>query len=92
MQENLMNPSFSHIYLERAVDQDPRWPAPAAQIPRPFPRATCIPIEHHKDVFNRRHQSYPTQHRTQALILAVKHGRSVYPGAPVCQSVGEEHF
>ncbi len=92
MQGDFLNPSFSHIYIERAVDQDPRWRARAEQILQHFPRATCIPIEHYKDVFNRRHQSYPAQHRTQALILAVKHGRSVYPGAPVCQSMGEEHF
>ena len=69
MQGDFLNPSFSHIYIERAVDQDPRWRARAEQILRHFPRATCIPIEHYKDVFNRRHQSYPTQHRTQALIL-----------------------
>lgn len=92
MQGDFLNPSFSHIYIERAVDQNPRWRARAEQILQHFPRATCIPIEHYKDVFNRRHQSYPAQHRTQALILAVKHGSSVYPGAPVCQSMGNEHF
>ena len=55
MQGDFLNPSFSHIYIERAVDQDPRWRARAEQILQHFPRATCIPIEHYKDVFNRRH-------------------------------------
>lgn len=61
---DFLNPSFSHIYIEREVDQNPRWRARAEQILKHFPRATCIPIEHYKDVFNRRHQSYPAQHRT----------------------------
>lgn len=92
MQGNVWNPSFSHIYIEKEISENPLWKKRAEQILQHFPRATCIPIEHYKDVFNRRHQNYPAQHRTQALILAVKHGNLVYPGAAVCQSMGNTHF
>lgn len=88
----LLNTPFSHIYMEREIAENPRWRARAERILQHFPKATCIPIEHYKDVFNRRHQSVPVQHRTQALILAVKHGTLVYPGAEVCQSMGNAHF
>lgn len=30
--------------------------------------------------------------RAQNLILAAKHGELLYPGAPVCQNFGNEHF
>ena len=81
-------PRFSHIYIEEALigRED------AESIRRHFPKAAVIPIHHYKDVFNRRHQDAALQHASQKLILAEKKGTLVYPGAPVCQSFGNEHF
>ena len=50
---------------------------------------TC---DHYKDVFCRSRQDYVRQHAAQNLILAAKHGELLYPGAPVCQNFGNEHF
>jgi spore photoproduct lyase len=83
----LMKP-FSHIYVEDRV----RVLSRTAEILKKFPNAKVIPIHHYKDVFNRRKQNYHLQHETRALILACKEGQLVYPGAPVCQSFGNEHF
>ena len=57
-----------------------------------FPQAEVIAIDHYKDVFCRSRQDYVRQHAAQNLILAAKHGELLYPGAPVCQSFGNEHF
>ncbi len=51
-----------------------------------------IEIDHYKDVFNRSRQDYALQHESQKLILAVQKGNLIYPGAPVCQNFGNEHF
>ncbi len=57
-----------------------------------FPDACIIPIRHYKDVFNRRRQDPVLQHAHQNLILAAGNGERVFPGAPVCQDFGNEHF
>lgn len=88
----LLHTPFSHIYIEQELLEHPLWRVRTEQILQHFPKAQRIPIRHYKDVFNRRHQNGPLQHRSQALILAAKHGRLVYPGAVVCQSMGNEHF
>lgn len=79
---------FAHIYVEEGLSGD----AEAERILSLFPDARVIPISHYKDVFNRRRQNIPLQHDTQNLILARRTGRAVFPGAPVCQSFGQEHF
>lgn len=86
--EAALLPRFSHIYVEEALlgRED------TEQIRRHFPKAQLIPIRHYKDVFNRRQQNVSLQHRSQKLILAEKHGKLIYPGAPVCQSFGNQHF
>ncbi len=83
-----LNPPFSHIYAEKTVLSHPL----ATQIISCFPKAKVIPIDHYKDLFNRSHQDSGVQKQSQKLILAEKHGTLIYPGAPVCQSFGEEHF
>ncbi len=83
-----LNPPFSHIYAEKSVLSHPL----ATQIISRFPKAKVIPIDHYKDLFNRSHQDSTIQRRSPKLILAEKHGTLIYPGAPVCQSFGEEHF
>lgn len=80
--------AFSHIYIEERLLGSGR----ALQILSHFPNAAVIPIGHYKDVFNRHGQDIALQHRYQNLILAEKHGKLVYPGAPVCQSFGNRHF
>jgi len=51
-----------------------------------------IEIKHYKDVFNRSRQNFAEQKKSPSLILAKKTGTLIYPGAPVCQSFGNEHF
>lgn len=79
---------FHHIYVEREILNHPT----AKQILSRFPAASVIPILHYKDVFNRSRQDLHAQETQPALILAANHGTLIYPGAPVCQSFGEEHF
>lgn len=88
MTEPFLRRKFDHIYIERNIQNRDR----LSRILAHFPDSKIIRIGHYKDVFNRSHQDYMLQHRTQNLILAEKHGRLVYPGAPVCQSFGNRHF
>ncbi|WP_242839306.1 spore photoproduct lyase family protein [Oribacterium sp. P6A1] len=71
---------------------DPLCREKAEEIIRHFPKAEIIKINHYKDVFNRHKQNCVRQHESQALILAVKQGKLVYPGAEVCQNMGHKHF
>ena len=87
-----LNKSFSHIYVEEKVFLDDGYRKKAEEIMSHFPDAVVVPIGHYKDVFNRHKQNYVRQHEAQALILAVKQGTLVYPGAKVCQSMGNKHF
>lgn len=79
---------FRHIYAEREVLSH----TVTKQLAERFPKASVIPITHYKDVFNRSRQNLHAQETEPALILAANHGTLFYPGAPVCQSFGEEHF
>ena len=79
---------FRHIYVERGVDSHPV----TRRILEQFPNAFVIPVEHYKDIFNRSRQDLHTEETEPALILAANRGTCFYPGAPVCQSFGEEHF
>lgn len=88
LSEDYYNPPFSHIYVEAAVRDHPR----TRRILASFPHARIVLIGHYKDVFCRRGQDYCRQRRSQCLILAQKKGRLSYPGAPVCQNFGNEHF
>lgn len=88
MQENLLQNKFSHIYVEDDIRNQRR----LEQILVHFPDSQVVPIYHYKDVFNRSRQDFMLQHKTQNLVLAEKKGELVYPGAPVCQSFGNEHF
>lgn len=79
---------FSHIYVEKRVKNHPR----TKQILDKFPKAKIVWIDHYKDVFCRRGQSFGVQQKGQNLILAQKEGRLVYEGAKVCPSFGNEYF
>lgn len=79
---------FRHIYVERDVLTHPV----TRQILSRLPNSSVIPVEHYKDVFNRGKQDLSMQEKEPSLILAKNNGTYFYPGAPVCQSFGEEHF
>lgn len=74
--------------MEKDVYHTPK----AKEIMKRFPHATIVFINHYKDVFNRSSQNFHVQKQAQNLILAKKTGNLVYPGAPVCQSFGNNHF
>lgn len=57
-----------------------------------FSSVPVVIIEHYKDIFNRPKQDPARQEAEPCLILAKNTGTLFYPGAPVCQSFGEEHF
>lgn len=79
---------FSHIYVEsEAYNYDI-----TRSVLERYSHSQIIPINHYKDIFNRTHQDFVLQKQSPALILAVKHGGLIYPGAKVCQSFGNPHF
>lgn len=82
------NLPFTHIYVEKRVRNHPR----TREILTHFPSAQIVAIDHYKDVFNRRGQDAPHQHRSQSLILARKEDHFFYEGAPVCQDFGNTNF
>ncbi len=86
-EKKLLRP-FRHIYVEGEVLSH----SVTKQLTARFTDASVIPIDHYKDVFNRSRQDLHAQETEPALILAANHGTLFYPGAPVCQSFGEEHF
>ena len=82
-----MFPPFSHIYVERQAMESPQ----TARILEHFPSGTVVPVRHYKDLFNRGRQRPELQRQSPSLVLARKTGTLLYPGAPVCQSFGNEH-
>lgn len=86
-EKKLLRP-FRHIYVEREVLSH----TVTKQFIERFKHASVIPIDHYKDVFNRSRQNLRAQETEPALILAANRGTLFYPGAPVCQSFGEEYF
>lgn len=79
---------FSHIYVETEVLDHPV----TLKLLKRYPKASVIPIRHYKDIFNRSRQELSLQETEPSFILAANHSAKFYPGAPVCQSFGEEHF
>lgn len=80
--------TFSHIYVEKNAL---KYPAAQAILAR-FPDAVQIPIRRYMEVFSSHRQEFALQKHSQKLILAVKEEPFLYPGAPVCQNFGNEHF
>lgn len=86
--QNLWNNSFSHIYVEKEIQNTHK----VAEIIEQFPNAVVIPIQHYKDIFNRSNQNFHAQSQQRKLILATNKGQLVMKGAPVCQNFGQEYF
>ena len=85
LKNTFYNPPFSHIYVEEEALS-----SPLAQ--KLIKKNAPIIIHHYMDVFGRTHQNFSIQKQSPALLLAVKHGNFIYPGANVCQSFGNLHF
>ena len=49
-------------------------------------------IHHYKDVFNSGEHDFKTEKKSGNFIIAKNREKLVYPGAPFCQSFGNEHF
>lgn len=49
-------------------------------------------IGHYKDIFNAKGNDFQTQKDSGGVILAKNRDKLFYPGAPFCQSFGNEHF
>lgn len=79
--------AFEVVYVEDGVNPDR-----VSEILSLIQPREVIPIHHYKDVFCRPHQDVVLQKQSPALILANKRAPFFYPGAPVCQSFGNEHF
>lgn len=86
-------PFFSTVYLEEGLESQPDF-SNNSVFQTVLHKKDCevISIRHYKDIFNRGHQNFARQKKAPALILAKKTGTLLYPGAPVCQSFGNQHF
>ncbi len=78
----------SRIYVEQSILHTPVTKGILSR----FSSVPVVIIEHYKDIFNRTKQDLKRQEYEPCLILAKNNGTLFYPGAPVCQSFGEEHF
>lgn len=88
LRQSYYSPAFSHIYVEQEVWEHPR----TKNILKHFPDAVTIEIVHYKDVFCRKRQDVALQNQVPMLVIAKKREPYLYPGAPVCQDFGQEHF
>ncbi|NLN66464.1 MAG: radical SAM protein [Clostridiaceae bacterium] len=88
LSSDLLNPAFSHIYIEKAILDHPI----TTRILSRFPISRQVEIAHYKDVFCRSRQNYSLQKKSPSLILAEKKEHWLYEGAAVCQDFGYRHF
>jgi spore photoproduct lyase len=88
LKDNLKPCSFSHIYVENRAFKNEN----TKKILSNFKNSKIIPINHYKDVFNRKNQDFLLQKKSPNLILAVKENGLIYKGAKVCESFGNEYF
>lgn len=86
----IYNPPWSYVYAEQEALS---YPLAGRLVSFLAARGSrVLEIAHYMDLFGRTHQSFAAQKNAPALILAVKHGNFLYPGAPVCQNFGNAHF
>lgn len=76
------------IYIEQRVIDHPLARAICAR----YPRATLVPCEHYREIFNRKAQNFRLQKQRPALILAHKHRNHVLPAPPGYGVGGTRHF
>jgi spore photoproduct lyase len=87
-EKNLLNSSFSHVYIEKKVMDHPL----ALKILDKLTPRYVIPVEHYKDIFARRNQDIKTQFRSRQLILARSDTTGVYQGSEKCDPFGHPRF
>lgn len=75
-----LNPSFTNVYSD-----DP-------ELDGYLKDRHIVRIDSYKDIFNRSHQNFDLQKKSQALILSHNRGQFIYEGARVCQSFGNSYF
>lgn len=85
---DLLNRSFSHIYIEKEAKQY----IESQKILKRFPNSKVIEIDSYKEIFSKNNQNFTLQKTTPKLILAVKKENYIYEGAKVCESFGNENF
>ncbi len=85
---DLLNKSFSHIYIEKEARQY----VESQKILKRFPNSKIIEIDSYKEIFSKNNQNFTLQKTTPKLILAVKKENYIYEGAKVCESFGNENF
>ena len=85
---SLLNRHFSHIYVEEAASSLPR----CERILQRYPKATVVPIDDYKEVFNRPSQSWSMQKKSMNLILARKKDDFLYSATTIAPDFGYEHF
>lgn len=66
--------NFSRLYAEKDALNHPA----AVRIMKRYQQLPLQIIERYQDIFNRKNQSFQIQKKSQALILAVKTGQTVY--------------
>ena len=79
---------FENIYVEKEIADHPR----TKEIVDKFPGAKNILVDRYMDVFGRARQNRRWQKNHPSLLLAKASGQLIYPGAPVCQDFGSQHF
>lgn len=87
-EKSFYNPDFSHVYIENQIAGHPK----TLQILRLLPKSKIIYIDHYKDVFCKKNQSYACQAKSKKLILAKKSDSFLYKGSTLCDSFGNENF
>lgn len=85
---DLLNRSFSHIYVEKDAKEYPE----SKRIIERFPNSQVVEIDDYKEIFSKSNQNFSLQKRAPKLILAVKKENYLYEGAKVCESFGNENF
>lgn len=80
----ILQPNFSHIYLEKDAKSYALTDLAISQ----FPKAKIIEIEHYKDVFNRPRQDFQFQKQSMKMILAKKRPPFLYPASDIIQDYG----
>ena len=85
---NYYRKNFSHIYVEKDIKDHEI----TKKIIDFFSSSTIVDIDNYMDVFSPSHQDFVLQKESQKIILAKSRSTLVFPGAPVCQSFGNEHF
>ncbi len=79
---------FSHIYIEKqALGSEI-----TQNILKTYKNSEVIEVNHYKDVFCKKNQSFSEQTKSRKLILAVNRDRLIRPGSRFCLDFGHERF